>query len=578
MPDKALSNKARTIFKDPVHNIIPVNDYEYAILQHPILNRLHGIKQLGFTFFVYPQAKHSRFEHSIGVMHVAGKMADAIEVNTPEKISALLRSRCSFQDFKQIVRLSGLLHDIGHLPYSHITELVLMEEVSSGRTSEELVKVVDEATRKGLKLHEYYSCLFAKKLANEIKKEWENGKKLSKYLASASHVLCKEEMGDSVLSPLGVGVVRRLISGDILDADRIDYLARDAYNTGSTYGIIDIERIISGLGLTSYDKELVLSIPSKLLSSIEELYYARYMMYKWVYFHHKVISIDLTYRSLLVGISKDWEKIRRKIARLFPGMPSNFWNLFLPSAIWNSSVKYGYKIDDSFIDLILKVVASSDIPSLSLLSKGIINRRIPLYSVIKREEDIATMLSSIADISELKINPASLLDTLGSAFALIANQKQTICDMMLKRLKIVESSCCSTPSALPNEILSCIAREYINSKLKEKSPNPPSIVSYISLPISGGADSTKLLLISDKNAFPVMNSSTILQEIQRLGSRPLLYLYATKRPNESEKEEIKNAIASFLIELKKAIDVPEEGKNDEVLHRNSGVRTKQRRQ
>lgn len=578
MPEKSTSDKVRTIFKDPVHNIIPVNDYEYLLLQHPILNRLHGIKQLGFTFFVYPQAKHSRFEHSIGVMHVVGKMVDAIKANTPEKLSALVRSRSTFQDFKQIARLTGLLHDIGHLPYSHITELVLTEAAFSGKASEDLIKIVNEADKAGLKLHEYYSCLFTKKLASETKKERENGRRLARYLSSVSHVLCREDAGDSILSSLGSEVVRKLISGEILDADRIDYLARDAYNTGSTYGIIDIERLISGLGLTTYNKELVLSIPSKLLSSIEELYYARYMMYKLVYFHHKVIAIDLTYKNVLVELSEKWNVIRRKISRLFPGIPSDFWNLFLPSSVWNSSVKHGYKIDDSFIDLILKVAASSDIPSLSTLSRGLINRKLPLYSVIKREEDIVTTLSSFAEKNQFEQDPSLLLDALSSSFAKLAVRKEGACNELASKLQVSESKCCFASSALPNEVLSCLAGEFLTLKVREKMPNSPTIVSYISMPISSGKEnSSKLVLISDKNIFPVMGSSTIMQEIFRLGSRPLLYVYATEKISESGKEELKSALLSFLVSLKKAISNYEEGKEDEVLHRDSRMRFKQRR-
>jgi len=572
--EKGEQDRVRTIFKDPVHNIIPVNDFEYVLLQHPILNRLHGIKQLGFTFYVYPQAKHSRFEHSIGVMHIAGKMADAIRANSPEKLSSLIRRGGSFRDFKQVARLAGLLHDVGHLPYSHVTEMLLFESISAGKASSELEKVFSEAKERKLKLHEYYSCLFTKKLAGSFKKD-KSFKKLAKYLTSASHVLCNENKGDPFLSPLGVNVVRKLISGSILDADRVDYLARDAYNTGSTYGIIDIERIISGLGLASFENELVLSIPSKLLSSIEELYYARYMMYKWVYFHHKAISLDLTYREALSEISNNWDKLRRRLSRLFPSMPANFWDLFLPSCIWNSSVKFGYKIDDSFIDLILKIAASSEISPLSSISKGLINRKVLFHSVIKREEDIATLVGSATGKAEE--DSMSFLESLSSAFLLLSRNEKDFCVRFSKELNIEVERCCQS-TALPNEILSCLAKEYIEAKARRSGLSIPSLTAYVSFPISGeGIDSSNLILLSNGQVYPAVKSSEMLREIIKMSSKPLFYIYASEKPGERAREAIKSSVASFLKELKMAVSRIEGGGDSEGLPGDAGVRTEQSR-
>lgn len=563
-------SRIRTVFKDPVHNIIPVNEYEYTILQHPILNRLHGIKQLGFTFYVYPQAKHSRFEHSIGVMHIAGRIADAIEANSPDKTDALLRKRSTYQDFKQIARLVGLLHDVGHLPYSHITEMLVSEAASRGETSEAFERVLKESKERGLKLHEYYSCLFAEKLTNEIKKEKDHGK-LSRYLLSASHVLCRSKYGDPILSPAGIETIAKIISGDILDADKIDYLARDAYNTGSTYGIIDIERIISGLGLALYDNELVLSVPSKLLSSIEELYYARYMMYKWVYFHHKVISLDLTYRSLLSEVSKRWSAIRKKLCRLFPKIPSNFWDLFLPESIWKSSVKYGYRIDDSFIDLIFKVSASSTMPQLSTLSRGILDRRLPLFSVLKREEDLISAINSISKEEGRDIDALSTLDSLSEVFSLLIRGGENACSKLAESFLSEDHDCCSS-AILPNEKLSCIAEKYIEKELGHTHFRTRSLRVYVSPPISLQGEIGKIILSSDKQMIPILRSSLILREIMRLGSRPLVYVYSEEKLDENEKNSVRKLIGEFLINLERGL---REGKwRDEDPTENSGVRTK----
>jgi len=564
---KNSKGKSRTIFKDPVHNIISVNEYEYAIIQHPIINRLHGIKQLGFTYYVYPQAKHSRFEHSLGVMHIAGKIADAIASNAPDKLSELLRSRCGFQDFRQVVRLVGLLHDVGHLPYSHITETLLTEAATKGDVSEKMARVLNEAENLQLKPHEYYSCLFARKLSSEAKKWSKEYRKLSRYLASASHVLCGEGVGDSILSPLGTEIIRRIISEDILDADRMDYLARDAYNTGSTYGIIDIDRIISGISLTQLNKEIAISIPSKLLSSIEELYYARYMMYKWVYLHHKVISLDLTYKSFLLEVSKNWEEIRRKLSKLLPLIPNNFWDVFLPSTIWNSSVKYGFKIDDSFIDLIMKISVSSKMEDLSSLSRGLLDRRLPLYSVIKREEDVITALSTLVGDNESD-NFLDAMDALGKSYKAVVEGGTEACKSLFGKVVPLSEQCCFHDK-LPNEALSCLAQKYIESFLDNEYPFRIQLTVYVTPPISSSKLPSKIVLVSNKHSIPLTKSSVMLKETLRLGLRPLIYVYSKEKPNDTEKERIKVALASFLIDLNKALEA--ENKKDEGIHSDDGM-------
>ncbi len=107
----------------PIHGFIGLNEFERRIVDHPVFQRLRRIRQLAWTDHVYPSAMHTRFEHSLGVMHVASKLYDAIVANSSEILQStfgytetgLLRDR-------QKVRLAGLLHDIGHSPFSHGSE------------------------------------------------------------------------------------------------------------------------------------------------------------------------------------------------------------------------------------------------------------------------------------------------------------------------------------------------------------------------------------------------------------------------------------------------------------------------
>ncbi|MEM0497103.1 MAG: HD domain-containing protein, partial [Acidilobaceae archaeon] len=119
--------KPRAVIQDSIHGIIPINEAEYWILQTPFLRRLHEIKQLGLSYLVFPSATHSRLEHSLGVMHLASRMAyRVIEASRrSSKVCSALFEKCDdrvYSTFIQVARLAGLLHDLGHPPFSHMSE------------------------------------------------------------------------------------------------------------------------------------------------------------------------------------------------------------------------------------------------------------------------------------------------------------------------------------------------------------------------------------------------------------------------------------------------------------------------
>lgn len=102
--------------RDPIHGMIELNKGEEAIVKHEAFQRLRNIRQLAMTYKVYPGATHSRFEHSLGVMHLAGRMMDSLY---KRKLVKQRFTREEYQRYRQIVRLAGLLHDVGHAPFSH---------------------------------------------------------------------------------------------------------------------------------------------------------------------------------------------------------------------------------------------------------------------------------------------------------------------------------------------------------------------------------------------------------------------------------------------------------------------------
>jgi len=226
----------KKFIRDSVHGNLPLNEFEVEVLDYPQVQRLRRIKQLGFISLIYPGANHSRFEHSIGTMHLASKLADQLELE---------------EDDKELVRIAGLLHDAGHGPFSHVSEAVF------DVPHEELTGYVIEKTSLGDKLSERFDT-------------------------------------DDIIDIInGKGRLGPIISGE-LDMDRMDYLIRDSHYTGVAYGVIDTERIISNLRL---ERELILDI--KGVQAAESALAARYLMYPSVYQHHTTRIINAMFRRCL---------------------------------------------------------------------------------------------------------------------------------------------------------------------------------------------------------------------------------------------------------------------------------------
>ena len=226
----------RKFIRDSVYGDIELSKFEVRVMDMPQFQRIRRIKQLGLISLIYPGANHTRFEHCIGTMNLASKLATKLDLSDDEI---------------ELVRISGLLHDIGHGPFSHVSEGVL------SFPHEELTKYVIEKTS----LHDLLDEKF-------------NTKEIVDIINGRGH-----------LGPI--------ISGE-LDVDRMDYLLRDSHNTGVAYGVIDYERIISNLKL---DDGLVLDI--KGVQAAEGALVSRYFMYPSVYQHHTTRIVNSMFRRAL---------------------------------------------------------------------------------------------------------------------------------------------------------------------------------------------------------------------------------------------------------------------------------------
>src|SRR3989338_7981296 len=228
---------------DPIHDFVRAYGGEIKIIDNPIFQRLRRIKQLSGAHLTYPGAQHTRFEHSLGVMHITGQAAQALE----EK--GIINS-----DDIENLRLAALLHDIGHGPFSH-----LFEEV---------------AQRKKKSSHE--------QLGRDLILKTEIGDLISKSGFNKKFIT-KLAFGDSKLQ-----FMNEIISG-ALSADIMDYLLRDGYFTGAEHAKIDHKRITQSLDV--YKNKLALE--KSALYSFESMVHSRYQMFKAVYFHKTVRAAEV---------------------------------------------------------------------------------------------------------------------------------------------------------------------------------------------------------------------------------------------------------------------------------------------
>ncbi len=231
--------------RDPIHGYIKITQQERELIDSVYVLRLRRIHQLAGAYMVYPGGVHTRFEHVVGVMHVAGLIGQSLAAK------AGLRD-----DDVQELRISGLLHDVGHGPFSHLFEEVLTEKTDL--THEDLSQRIITKTV----------------IADILKRNGHEPSKMSKL---------------SVGKSTGRPFMNQAIAGG-LSADMMDYLLRDSYFTGVEYGKVDIQRVIDSLDV-SPDGSLMLKRAA--LYAFEALLIARYEMFKAVYFHRTVRAAEL---------------------------------------------------------------------------------------------------------------------------------------------------------------------------------------------------------------------------------------------------------------------------------------------
>jgi HD superfamily phosphohydrolase len=224
--------------KDPVHGYVYINEAEKEIIDSYPMQRLRRLRQLAGSEYVYPGANHTRFEHCIGVMYLAGKAVENPNI-----------SRLISDEEVDVARVAALLHDVGHGPFSHVFEQLLIRDLE--KTHEDITSWIIEKDE------------------------------LSDKIAKIGYK--PEEVGQLAVGKLhksGKAFLDQIISSAV-DVDKQDFIVRDTFHTGAEYGFIDVFRLIHALDVLGED----LAVELGALSALEAFMIARLESFKSIYFH-----------------------------------------------------------------------------------------------------------------------------------------------------------------------------------------------------------------------------------------------------------------------------------------------------
>lgn len=345
------SNK-RKIINDPVYGLINIpSEIIYDIIEHHYFQRLRRIKQLGLTDYVYPGAVHTRFQHTLGAVHLINS---AITVLKSKNIKITPKE-------EEAAYIAILLHDIGHAPFSHTLEKVIAEEYE----------------------HEELSILYMEKLNEEFAGKLDLAIKIfkNKYKKKFLHQLISSQ----------------------LDVDRLDYLRRDSFYTGVSEGVIGSDRIIKMLNVVN--DQLV--VEAKGIYSIEKFLIARWIMYWQVYLHKTVVSAE----QLLLKIFKRVKFLAQHKQEVFLPKELDFFFRNYKKNI-NEILENFSVIDDNDIIGVIKNWSNNNDRVLSMLSKRLLNRhlfKIEIQNSPFRSEKINDLKQRTAKIFKVSMEEAEYL-------------------------------------------------------------------------------------------------------------------------------------------------------------------------
>jgi len=272
----------------PVWGHIPLSRMARRIIEHPDFVRLQRIRQLGLVHYVFPGATHTRFEHSVGTYHLSNQILHRLVLN-PVNWRSPESPKISPEEARLFLAAS-LLHDIGHYPFAHLVDRLPRDRRSGSPGS-------SGGRRRAFQSHE--------ELVHEYILGNTNDGSIYQILRDEWDIREPERVANIIVSPETAGLPGKMLSG-ILDPDKMDYLMRDGRACAVPYGNIDTERLIESFVLDVDDTRCRLGITEKGIAPLESLIFAKYMMFRHVYWHHAVrIAVAMFTRFVQDGLDAE---------------------------------------------------------------------------------------------------------------------------------------------------------------------------------------------------------------------------------------------------------------------------------
>lgn len=432
-PEDLLGAHTKLIM-DPVHGGIPLFPHEVAIIDHPLFQRLRNICQNDILSLVFPGATHSRFLHSIGVMHVGERIFLSMVKSYLESrryksnIDTTKAQFFAIDYFNKIIRLACLLHDCGHSSFSHqftrtskIKEMMespgLFDRLWQGIDTHDLYSTPPELIE-----HEHYSIRCAYQLLHDTHieasgihpidvlaiMETTTSNTSETFNAHAEHFwqfIAGTEVIDWKTSATAPELVSQLLSSIIsgeVDADRADYMLRDGFHSSVTIGGFNLDHLLSNLrfGWEPKTPWLGLAITSKGLSALEDFVYSRNQMYRHVYAHKTALGFDWLLREAINEVLED-EAIEAYVTQSLTDL--NEFRHLTDNYFWECFRHYARKAPNSYSYCIINRVKLKHIDTqYDLSSTEIDNRKSALADQLKLDHSAVVSCTMNAKFSKIR--------------------------------------------------------------------------------------------------------------------------------------------------------------------------------
>ena len=278
-----MKERTRTHIRCPIHGFVSLEEWQREIVEQPAWQRLRRIRQTGMAELTYPSMIHSRFEHSLGVFAMATRLFQAVLANSRDRIaSAFQLNQDDFERMRRIIQAAALLHDVGHAPLSHVSEPLL----ARGPSGQPL-------------RHEAYSAAISRRKFSDV---------IEAHPSNRAFAITADEVANFLIDE-GLDPASRFWRGILvgqIDADRMDYLARDSLHAGVAYGRFDAERVaLTVMAVEDSDGGLAVGVDEGGWHAAEGVILARYFVFTQIYFHRTTAIFEHHMRDALGELLPD---------------------------------------------------------------------------------------------------------------------------------------------------------------------------------------------------------------------------------------------------------------------------------